>query len=67
MHRSTIEAIKILLGEKPSCEKLSRVIQVEPKEVEDMLQYEDWDLRLIGLIMTYQHKLLSQLYDVSLP
>jgi len=67
MHRSTIEAIKILLGEKPSSEKLSQIIQVEPKEIEDMVQYEDWDLRLIGLIMTYQHKLLSQLYDVSLP
>ncbi len=67
MHRSTIEAIKILTGEKPSIKELSQILQIDSKEIEYVLQHEDWDLRLIGLIMTYQHKLLSQLYDVSLP
>ena len=67
MHRSTMLAIKIMKGLKINSSDINNVIEIDIKKVEDILSSNDWDLKLLGNIMLYQHKLLSELYDVSLP
>ncbi len=67
MHRSTIIAIKIMKGEKISIDEISTAIEISKGEVEGILNTSDWDLRLLGIVMLYQHRLLGELYNVSLP
>jgi len=67
MHRSTMIAIKIMKGLKINSSDISNAIEIDIKKVEDILSSNDWDLKLLGNIMLYQHRLLSELYDVSLP
>ncbi|PUA34002.1 MAG: GHMP kinase [Zestosphaera tikiterensis] len=67
MHRSTLLALKILKGLEVDVSEVSKVLRLKPSEVIDMLERNDVSLRLIGAVMTYQHRLLSELYDVSLP
>lgn len=66
MHESTIEAIKVLRGGAPNkdlIEEFSREVSWYYGGAPSMRRVEE----IIGLIMTYQHHLLSKLYDVSLP
>ncbi len=67
MHRSTMLAIKIMNGIKIMEDEISAAIEIGREVVQSILNSSDWDLRLLGAIMLYQHKLLSELYDVSLP
>ncbi|MCS7110717.1 MAG: GHMP kinase [Ignisphaera sp.] len=67
MHRSTMLAIEIMKGVKINVDEMSSAIEIDRESAEMILNVDDWDLRAIGTIMLYQHKLLSKLYDVSLP
>ncbi|MBP1357525.1 MAG: hypothetical protein JZD40_03435, partial [Sulfolobus sp.] len=62
-HKSTVLALRVLRGEEISLDELSETSGIPKKKVELFLNDK---LALIGLIMTYQHTLLSKLYDVSL-
>lgn len=62
-HKSTVLALRVLRGEEISLDELSETLGIPKKKVELFLNDK---LALIGLIMTYQHTLLSKLYDVSL-
>ncbi|MEZ0249142.1 MAG: galactokinase family protein [Thermoproteus sp.] len=55
MHKSTLVALKVLRGEEVAAPYLP-----EPGG-------EDWRARALGAVMTYQHGLLRDLYDVSTP
>ncbi len=55
MHRSTLLALEILRGHKVEAPFLPE------------LDGDDWRLKGIGAVMTYQHSLLRDLYDVSTP
>jgi galactokinase len=55
MHRSTMVALEILRGRKAEAPYLPP------------LDGEDWRARGVGAVMTYQHGLLRDLYDVSIP
>ncbi len=68
MNESTEIALKIIRGEIPSYQELVSVLGREwAREVEKALSSEDIVLNLIGLIMNYQHYLLRDYYDLSLP
>ncbi|MGC8583221.1 MAG: galactokinase family protein [Thermoproteus sp.] len=55
MHRSTLVALDILRGRKAEAPYLPP------------LDGDDWRARGVGAVMTYQHSLLRDLYDVSIP
>jgi len=57
MHRSTLTALKIIRGEAPSEEELEAL----------GLERGAGLLEALGAIMNYQHELLRDLYEVSLP
>ncbi|MCC6016172.1 MAG: GHMP kinase [Desulfurococcaceae archaeon] len=64
-HRSTMLAIKVIKGERISTDELAEALETPYEEVKDVMI--KGDIGIIGKIMTYQHTLLSRLYDVSLP
>lgn len=64
-HKSTILALKILKHETISIEDLVKAINVSENKAKKLMSKNV--LHIIGVIMTYQHQLLSKLYDVSLP
>ena len=55
MHKSTLAALEILRGRKVAAPFLPE------------LEGDDWRLKGVGAVMTYQHMLLRDLYDVSTP
>lgn len=57
MHASTLAALEVLRGRKVEAP------YIDPKAYD----YPDWRARAVGAVMTYQHSLLRDLYDVSLP
>lgn len=64
MHKSTLLAIKIMRGEDIKLEELKMILELGQKRI---FEQEDRDLKMLGAVLTYQHKLLDELYDVSLP
>jgi Galactokinase len=67
-HRSTELALRILRGFPVSLDDVVRELQIGISSVEEHVsRYGDTNKVLIGLIMTYQHILLRDLYEVSLP
>ncbi len=67
-HRSTELALRILKGFPVSLEEIARELQLDISSVADHIsRYDDVNKALVGLIMTYQHTLLRDLYEVSLP
>ncbi|MCE4613428.1 MAG: GHMP kinase [Desulfurococcales archaeon] len=68
-HESTIEAIRLLRGEKPETEKLAEWAELVDSWLGGRVYASPSSLsetRQLGLVTTYQHCLLSLLYDVSL-
>ncbi|HDD25927.1 MAG TPA: GHMP kinase [Acidilobales archaeon] len=65
MHESTKLALKVIEGVKPKRSELSRVLK--PIKCRVSLRSSDWFLKVIGCVMTYQHILLRDLYEVSTP
>mgnify|MGYP001626159359 CR=1 FL=1 len=63
-HKSTMLAIKILKGYKPSSTEIAQVLEVSEEDARKIVGKSKVDI--IGYIMTHQHQLLSRLYDVSL-
>lgn len=64
-HRSTMLALEVIKGAVPSADELAEVLELEIKEAEKIV--DQGALGVVGAVMKYQHKLLSELYDVSLP
>jgi galactokinase len=67
MQRSTEDALRILRGEKIDLENMSYLVDELRIFLNKKIFLTEDRLRLLGVIMTYQHSLLSRLYDVSLP
>ena len=65
MHKSTLYAIELLRGARPSREGFIKAVG-EDFARECMLDFSD-RLQVIGAIMNYQHVLLRDLYEVSTP
>ncbi len=67
-HESTVMALKLIRGERVTVESIADTLNINAEHVEEYVsRYGDERMALIGYIMTYQHKLLSNLYEVSLP
>ncbi len=67
-HRSTMLVINSLKNRKlPSLKEINEIVKISPEEAKKLARDKDWDLKLLGKIMTYQHMLLRDLYEVSLP
>ncbi len=64
-HKSTLYAISILRGERPSYEKFVKAVG-EDFAREYRTKIDD-PLEVLGAIMNYQHILLRDLYEVSTP
>ncbi len=69
MHKSTLIAISTMKGKAPSINKVIEVLDIPKVKVPKLISRKDVNnkLRILGLIMNYQHELLRDLYDVSLP
>jgi len=68
MHESTLLALNIIRGNIPDLDKIVTILGSEWRdEVERALNSDNPGPALIGVIMNYQHVLLRDLYDVSLP
>ena len=67
MHRSTEVALKLLRFEKVRIDEARFTILDEDLEKVRSAPAEKRDLYLLGAIMNYQHHLLRDLYEVSLP
>ncbi len=67
MHRSTVLALKIMRSGGVDVDEVASILGLGPSDRKKLLGQEDLDLKAIGLVMIYQHRLLSELYDVSLP
>jgi len=67
-HRSTLLALRILRGEFMDINSVAKELDLILRSSSLRRQIEGYDTRtLLGLIMVYQHMLLRDLYDVSLP
>lgn len=67
-NESTRLALDIIKGREVSLDELSRILGAEWKDsIEKAYRNPAKTLALIGVIMNYQHSLLRDLYDVSLP
>ncbi len=66
-HRSTELALKVMRHKRVSVDELSEILEISRARAEEILSRDDYVESVVGLVMTYQHRLLSQLYDVSLP
>jgi galactokinase len=64
-HKSTILALNIMKGYRVTPADIAQVLELEIKKAREI--YDAGKLNIIGHVMTYQHMLLSKLYDVSLP
>ena len=65
MHRSTLLALRVMEGVKPRRSEISEVLK--PVKCRVRLRSGDWYLRVLGCVMIYQHMLLKDLYEVSIP
>lgn len=66
MHKSTIEALKALRGEKTDTDFISEVVESVRRFTGGEPSTGSRE-EVVGAIMTYQHILLRDYYDVSLP
>jgi galactokinase len=66
-NESTKLALRIIKGEGIDIRDLTRILNLSRAEVDSLISRYDWREALIGRVMTHQHKLLSEYYDVSLP
>ncbi|ADN51484.1 galactokinase [Vulcanisaeta distributa] len=66
-NESTKIALKVIKGEAVDIKDLMRTLNLSNAEVDSLISRYDWREALIGRVMTYQHRLLSEYYDVSLP
>ncbi len=67
MNESTKVALKAIRGQKVSVEELYKALKgVDPRNIADAVRDHDV-LGIVGLVMNYQHMLLRDYYDVSLP
>ncbi|MGC8607107.1 MAG: galactokinase family protein [Vulcanisaeta sp.] len=66
-NESTKLALKVIKGEAVDIKDLIKTLNLSNTEVDSLVSSYDWRETLIGKVMTYQHKLLSEYYDVSLP
>lgn len=64
-HRSTMAAVNLLKARNLDPNELANALEIEVEKAREMLR--QGVLTILGYIMTYQHRLLSRLYDVSLP
>lgn len=67
MHKSTELALKILRNQVVSVKDVAKITQVPFKDLRRRIESVRKDLALLGLIVDYQHMLLRDLYEVSLP
>ncbi|MHA1833981.1 MAG: GHMP family kinase ATP-binding protein [Candidatus Baldrarchaeia archaeon] len=67
MHKSTKLAIKILRNQPISVKEVANVTQISFEDIGRKMEKNRKDLALLGLIVNYQHLLLRDLYEVSLP
>jgi len=67
MHKSTELALKILRNQAINMEEVAKVTQVSFEDIRRRMERARKDLALLGLIVDYQHTLLRDLYEVSLP
>lgn len=64
-HRSTILALNVIRGGRVTPRDIAQTLELEIEKAQEV--YKAGRLNVLGHIMTYQHTLLSKLYDVSLP
>ena len=67
MHKSTELALKILRNQPISVKEVAKVTQISFEDIGRKMEKNRKDLVLLGLIVNYQHLLLRDLYEVSLP
>ncbi len=67
MQRSTELALKILRNERVSRKEVMRSTGFTEEYLDRKLSLGREDLALLGIVMDYQHTLLRDLYEVSLP
>ena len=67
MHKSTELALKILRNQPISVKEVAKVTQISFEDIGRKMEKNRKDLALLGLIVNYQHLLLRDLYEVSLP
>jgi len=67
MHKFTKLAIKILRNQPISVKEVANVTQISFEDIGRKMEKNRKDLALLGLIVNYQHLLLRDLYEVSLP
>ena len=67
MHKSTELALKILRNQPISVKEVANVTQISFEDIGRKMEKNRKDLVLLGLIVNYQHLLLRDLYEVSLP
>ncbi len=67
MHKSTELALRILRNQAVSAREVAKVTQIPYEDIERKIERGRRDLVLLGLIVDYQHMLLRDLYEVSLP
>ncbi|MEZ0290321.1 MAG: galactokinase family protein [Sulfolobales archaeon] len=65
--RSTLNALRVLRGETLDPSELDFMIKEVEMFLDKKIRVKREDLYQVGLIMTYQHVLLSKLYEVSIP
>ncbi len=66
-NESTKLALRVIRGEAIDITDIERVLGLSRAEVDSLLSSYDWRGAFVGRVMTYQHRLLSEYYDVSLP
>ncbi|WP_243680051.1 GHMP kinase [Vulcanisaeta souniana] len=67
-NESTKLALRVIRGgETVGITEIERALGLSEAEVDSLLSSYDWREAFVGRIMTYQHRLLSEYYDVSLP
>lgn len=67
-HRTTEIALDIMRGKKIDLNELRRLLGSKwEKQIDKALGRDDMREALVGIIMNYQHCLLRDLYDLSLP
>ncbi len=66
-HKSTLMALRTIRGEDLGLDEVVEALETPLSDVERMMSSDDWRDVLLGRVMHYQHKLLSNYYEVSLP
>lgn len=66
-HKSTLMALRAIRGEDLGLDEVAEALEAPLSDVERVMGSDDWRDILLGRVMYYQHKLLSNYYEVSLP